>query len=100
MTNRKRIEATQRGEQANICKARYLHGALRRRSDGPKRDGACAIPGEICMSALVLLTSEGVGMLMQKSAEAIGGVSRSRRAEHEGPRVGGGTLKEADEGGS
>jgi len=52
------------------------------------------------MSALVLLTSEGVGMLMQKSAEAIVGVSRSRRAEREVPRVGGGILKEADEGGS
>jgi len=52
------------------------------------------------MGALVLLTSEGVGMLMQKSAEAIVGVSTSRRAEHEVPRVGGGILKEADEGGS
>ncbi len=52
------------------------------------------------MSALVLLTSEGVGMLMQKSAEAIVSVRMSRRAEREVPRVGGGTLKEADEGGS
>ena len=50
------------------------------------------------MSALVLLTSEGVGMLVQKSAEAIVGVRMSRRAEHEVPRVGGGILEEADEG--
>ncbi len=45
-------EAVQRGEQANICKARYLHGTLRRRSDRHKREGACAIPGEIWRSAL------------------------------------------------
>ena len=49
---------------------------------------------------LVLLTSRGVGMHRQKSAEGIVGVSANRRAEHEGPRVGGGTLKEADEGGN
>jgi hypothetical protein len=46
----------------------------------------------------VLPTSRGVGMRRQKSAEAIVGVSRSRRAEREVPRVGGGNLKEADEG--
>jgi len=46
----------------------------------------------------VLLTSQGVGMDRQKSAEAIVGVSANRRAEREGPRVGGGNLKEADEG--
>ncbi len=49
---------------------------------------------------LELPTSRGVGMHCQKSAEAIVGVNRSRRAEHEVPRVGGGILKEADEGGS
>ncbi len=37
-------------------------------------------------------------MLVQKSAEAIVGVSMNRRAEREVPRVGGGNLKEADEG--
>ena len=34
----------------------------------------------------------------QKSAEAIVGVRTNRRAEREVPRVGGGNLKEADEG--
>jgi len=49
----------------------------------------------------VLLTSRDVGKQRQKSAEAIVvGVRMSRRAEREVPRVGGGTLKEADEGGS
>ena len=85
---------------SQTIKARYLYGTLRRRSDRHKREGACAIPGEICTCALVLLTSQGVGMRVQKSAEAIVGVSRSRRAEREVPRVGGGILKEADEGGS
>ena len=46
------MEAAQRGEQANTCKARYLHGTLRRKSDRHKREGACAIPGEIWRSAL------------------------------------------------
>ena len=41
---------------------------------------------------------ERVERLLQKSAEAIVGVSANRRAEREGPRVGGGILKEADEG--
>src|SRR2546426_91625 len=42
----------------------------------------------------------GVGMHRQKSAEAIAGVNANRRVEHVRPRVGGGTLQEADEGGS
>src|SRR5437762_14176608 len=47
LTNRKRIEAASRGEQASICEAQYLHGTRRRRSDRHKREGGCAIPGEI-----------------------------------------------------
>ena len=39
------------GEQAQICEAQFLHGALRRRSDGHKRDSECVIPGEIWQSA-------------------------------------------------
>ena len=42
-----RIEATQRGEQANICEAQYVHGTLRCISDRYKREGECVIPGEI-----------------------------------------------------
>ena len=75
----------QQGEAANIVKARNLHGMLRRKSDRHKREGACAIPGEIWRSAFVLLTSQGVGMDRQKSAEAIVGVSANRRAEYERP---------------
>src|SRR5215469_16619532 len=83
LTNRKRIEAAQWGEQANLCEARFLHGTLRRRSDRHKREGECAIPGEIWRSASVLPTSRGVGRDHQKSAEAIVAVARLRRAEPE-----------------
>lgn len=54
-----------------IAKAQYLHGMVRRRSDRHKREGGCVIPGEICTAATVLPTSRGVGMAVQKSAEAI-----------------------------
>jgi hypothetical protein len=62
LTNRKRIEATHRGEMAKIIKARYLHGTVRRRSDRHKRDGECAIPGEIWRRAAVLRGPEGSRM--------------------------------------
>ena len=58
---------------ANIIEARNLHGTPWRRSDRHKREGGCVIPGEVCMGAIVLPASRGVGMLMQKSAEAIVG---------------------------
>lgn len=51
LTNRKRMEAALRGEAANIVEARYLHGTQRRRSDRHKREGECAIPGEIWLAA-------------------------------------------------
>jgi len=41
------MEATHWGEVAEITKARYLHGTMRRRSDRHKREGGCVIPGEI-----------------------------------------------------
>ena len=47
---------------------------------------------------LVLPASKGDGMHVQKSAEAIVGVSTSRRAEHEVPRVGGGHVRDVAEG--
>ena len=58
---------------AFINKAQYLHGTPRRISDRHKQEGDCAIPGEILMGALVLLTSRGVGISIRKSAEAIVG---------------------------
>jgi hypothetical protein len=38
------MEAAWRGEQANICRARYLHGTLRRRSDKHKHEGHAHYP--------------------------------------------------------
>jgi hypothetical protein len=70
-TNRKRIEAAQWGEQADFCKAQFLHGTLRRRSDGHKRDGECVIRGEICMAAMSNEHRKVLKRAMQKSAEAI-----------------------------
>jgi hypothetical protein len=70
-TNRKRIEAAQWGEQANLCEAQFLHGTLRRRSDGHKRDGECVIPGEICMAAVSNEHRKVLKRAMQKSAEAV-----------------------------
>ena len=83
LTNRKRIEAAQRGETAHIVKARYLHGTLRRRSDRHKREGECAIPGEICGPAREgYWRREALRMGPQKSAEAIVGAPRT-----EGPNM-------------
>ena len=71
LTNRKRIEAAQWGEQANLCEARFLHGTLRRKSDGHKREGECVIPGEICIAAMSNEHRKVLKRAMQKSAEAI-----------------------------
>lgn len=39
-------------EKANIFKVRYLYGKYGRRCGGHKRESECALPGEICQSAL------------------------------------------------
>ena len=70
-TIRKPIEAGRWGEQANLCEAQFLHGTLRRRSDGHKRDGECVIPGEICMAAMSNEHRKVLKRAMQKSAEAV-----------------------------
>lgn len=77
------MEAACRGEAANIVKARYLHGMLRRRSDRHKREGECAIPGEIWLAAREgYRRREALRRVGQKSAEAIVGAPRT-----EGPNV-------------
>jgi hypothetical protein len=72
------------GKTANIVKARNLYGKRRRRSDGHKREGRCAIPGEIWTFAIVLPVLKGIGRNGQKSAEGIVGRATCRRPEHEG----------------
>jgi hypothetical protein len=58
-------------EKSIIFKVRYLYGKQGRRCGRHKRDGECALPGEVCRPAIVLLASRGVGMGRQKSAEGI-----------------------------
>lgn len=82
-TNRKRIEAAQWGEQANLCGAQFLHGTLRRRSDGHKRDGECVIPGEIRTAARSNEHRKVLKRAVRKSAEAIVVL----REQSEGPNM-------------
>jgi hypothetical protein len=40
------------GEEAHIFEARYLYGRHDCICDGHKREGGCALPGEVLLSAL------------------------------------------------
>lgn len=64
-------EAAMLDEKANIFKVPYLYGKHGRKCGGHKREGRCAIPGEVCCPATVLLPSRGGGMGQQKSADGI-----------------------------
>ena len=64
-------EACKLDEKANIFKVRYLYGKLVRICGGHKREGECALPGEICNFAMSYRRSRGDGMKLQKSAEGI-----------------------------
>ncbi len=55
-------EADVLDEKASIFKVQYLYGKHGRRCGGHKREGGCALPGEICQFAMVLLSSRGGGM--------------------------------------
>ncbi len=44
-------EANARGKEANISKAQHLHGTCGRRCGRHKREGRCALPGEVCAVA-------------------------------------------------
>ena len=58
-------------EKTIIFKVRYLYGKHRRRYVGHKREGECALPGEVSWYAFVLLMLRSVGMCHEKSAEVI-----------------------------
>ncbi len=64
-------EASMWDEEANVSKVRYLYGRHGRKCGGHKREGGCALPGEVCRSCPVLLPPKGGGMSRQKSAEGI-----------------------------
>ena len=44
-------QAVARDEKANIFKVQNLYGTCGRRCDGHKREGRCALPGEVCRDA-------------------------------------------------
>lgn len=74
-------EAVMPDEKANIFKVRYLYGRHGRKCGGHKREGGCALPGEICRPAQIVLPSpRGGGMGRQKSAEGIVGPSTGPKA--------------------
>ena len=54
-----------------ISEVQYLHGEFGRRCGGHKREGECALPGEICRPASVLPSARVGGMGRQKSAAGI-----------------------------
>ena len=56
-TNRNHIEADVPGEESINSKALNLSGKHGRRCGGHKREGKCALPGEVCMFAARLLLS-------------------------------------------
>lgn len=60
-------------ERARKLKVQNLHGNHGRISGGHRRGSECALPGEICWSAVVLVPSRGGAIGQQKSAEAIVG---------------------------
>jgi hypothetical protein len=64
-------EACKLDEKANVFKVRYLYGKLERICGGHKREGGCALPGEVCNFAEELLTLRGGGKKLQKSAKGI-----------------------------
>ncbi len=67
-------------EKAHIFKVRYLYGERGRICGGHKREGECALPGEVCRLALVLPPPRDGGMGRQKSAEGIRGSSTGPKA--------------------
>ena len=83
LTNRKPIEAITLDEKAHIFKVQYLHGKRERRSDRHKREGECALPGEILSFAIKLLRLEGRGISGKKSAEGIVPQKNAGRPERE-----------------
>ena len=54
-------EAAVLGEKANIFKALYLHGKHGRICGGHKREGGCALPGEVCPPAKCYRRQEASG---------------------------------------
>jgi len=50
-------------EESNISEVQCLYGRHGRKCSGHKREGGCALPGEICRSALCYRLRETVGVI-------------------------------------
>jgi hypothetical protein len=70
-------EACKLDEEANIFKVQYLYGKLERICGGHKREGGCAIPGEVCNFAM----SNRAERRREEVAEVSRGHSSSFRPE-------------------
>lgn len=70
-------------EKAIIFKVRYLYGKHSRICGGHKREGGCALPGEVCRSAV---SANGIERCRDGSTEVSRGHSR-RVGRAEGPNV-------------
>ena len=57
-------------EKAIIFKVRYLYGKHGRICGGHKREGGCALPGEICLPALCYCHQEVVGLVDRSQQRA------------------------------
>jgi len=57
-------------EEANIFKVRNLYGRHGRKCGGHKREGGCAIPGEVCQPALSYCRREAVGRVGRSQQRA------------------------------
>jgi hypothetical protein len=73
-------EACKLDEEATIFKVQYLYGKLVRKCGGHKREGECALPGEVCNFAIELWSLRGGGKRLQKSAEGIVAPSTGAKA--------------------
>ena len=74
-------------KKANIFKVQYLHGRRARRCGGHKREGGCALPGEICPPATAeRKVATGTERRRDGRAEVSRGHSRSADRT-EGPNV-------------
>ena len=58
------------GEESDVFKARYLYGKHRRICGGHKREGVCALPGEICRPALSYGHREVIGRVDRSQPRA------------------------------
>ncbi len=69
-----------RDKRASGLEVQYLHGTHVRRCGGHRREGRCALPGEVCLLAHSYRGRKAFGMSRQKSAEGIVGPATGLKA--------------------